>query len=373
MVTASHNPPDGQRLQGVPGRRRADRAARRHRHLGAHRRRRPAGRRAARRRPTTRASSGSATRWSTRYLAHVPAVRLVPEPPATSGSPTRRCTASAATSLLRRLRARPACAAPEVVGPAGRARRRRSRRCRSRTPRSRGRWTCCWPGPTDVGADLALANDPDADRLGVADPAPDGWRLAGACGATRSAGCSPTTSCATPTATTGSSSRRSCRRRCCRAWPRRAGVHYAETFTGFKWIARCRARPTRSSASCFGYEQALGYLVTRRPLDKDGITAAVLLAEVAALAKAEGTTLEGRLADIEARFGRHVTAERSVPMNPAAMPGSMDTLRAAPPTAAQPAIAVTSVEDIAGRQPAALPPRGRAPASRSARAGPSRR
>ena len=44
-----------------------------------------------------------------------------------------------------------------------------------------------------------------------------------------------------------------------------------------------------------GYEQALGYLVCGRPLDKDGITAAVLLAEVAALATAEGVTLQERL------------------------------------------------------------------------------
>ena len=76
------------------------------------------------------------------------------------------------------------------------------------------------------------------------------------------------------------------------------GVHYAETFTGFKWIAHA-VLDHPELRFVFGYEQALGYLVTRPPLDKDGITAAVLLAEVAALAKADGVTLEDRLADIE--------------------------------------------------------------------------
>ena len=94
------------------------------------------------------------------------------------------------------------------------------------------------------------------------------------------------------------------------------GVHFAETFTGFKWIGRAVLdRPELRLV--FAYEQALGYLVAPRPLDKDGISAAVMLAEVAAVAAAEGTTLQGRLDDIAARYGRHVVAERSVPMEPA--------------------------------------------------------
>ena len=60
-----------------------------------------------------------------------------------------------------------------------------------------------------------------------------------------------------------------------------AGVQSAETFTGFKWIARAVLdRPELDFV--LGYEQALGYLVAERPLDKDGITAAVLFAEMAA-------------------------------------------------------------------------------------------
>ena len=47
----------------------------------------------------------------------------------------------------------------------------------------------------------------------------------------------------------------------------------------------------------FGYEQALGYLVTDRPLDKDGITAAVLLAEIVAVAEAEGKSVQDLLDD----------------------------------------------------------------------------
>ena len=67
----------------------------------------------------------------------------------------------------------------------------------------------------------------------------------------------------------------------------------------------------------FAYEQALGYLVTSRPLDKDGISAAVVLAEIAAVAAEEGTTIQGRLDDIAARYGRHVVGERALRMAPA--------------------------------------------------------
>jgi len=192
-----------------------------------------------------------------------------------------------------------------------------------------------------VSADVALANDPDADRLGVAIPTPEGgWRRLGGdeigwllaehiLGHT-------TGSDRLVVTTLVSSSLLS-------KMAAAAGVHYAETFTGFKWIAQT-ALDHRDQRFVFGYEQALGYLVTDRPLDKDGITAAVAFAEVAALAKRDGVTLQDRLDDIAERFGRHVTAERSVRVEPTAMPALMAKVRANPPMTLA-GVAVTAVHE----------------------------
>jgi phosphomannomutase len=83
----------------------------------------------------------------------------------------------------------------------------------------------------------------------------------------------------------------------------------------------------------FAYEQALGYLVANRPLDKDGLSAAVLMAEIAGLAAEEGTTIEGRLDSIAATYGRHVTAERSIKMDPSSGANLVRALMATPPRA----------------------------------------
>jgi phosphomannomutase len=180
-----------------------------------------------------------------------------------------------------------------------------------------------------VGARLALANDPDADRLGAAIPTPDGgwrrltgdeigWLLADHI-------LSHTTGDDRLVVTTLVSSSLLAR------MAEYHGARAVETFTGFKWIARA-VLDDPGSRFVFGYEQALGYLVTDRPLDKDGITAAVLLVEVAALAEAEGTDLSGRLAAIEARFGRFIVTERSVAMSPEAGAAAVARLVTSPPT-----------------------------------------
>jgi phosphomannomutase len=181
-----------------------------------------------------------------------------------------------------------------------------------------------------AGADLALANDPDADRLGAAIPTPDGgwrrltgdelgWLLADHI-------LRHTTGDDRLVVTTLVSSSLLAHMAAA------AGVQHAETFTGFKWIAKTvRDRP--GERFVFGYEQALGYLVTALPRDKDGITAAVLMAEVAALAKAEGVTLQQRLDDLADRFGRYVTAERSLRMEPALAAARVTMLRSSPPVA----------------------------------------
>ena len=162
---------------------------------------------------------------------------------------------------------------------------------------------------SEHGAALAMANDPDGDRLGAAIPQPDGsWRRLGGDelgwlladhilrhteGDDRLVVTTLVSSSLLGTMAAD------------------YGVHFAETFTGFKWIGRTVLEHP-ALRFVFGYEQALGYLVAPRPLDKDGISAAVMLAEIAAVAAEEGTTLQGRLDDLAARYGRHVVAERSV-------------------------------------------------------------
>jgi phosphomannomutase len=179
------------------------------------------------------------------------------------------------------------------------------------------------------GAAVALANDPDADRLGVAIPQPDGsWRrlsgdeigwlfadhiLAHTEGDDRLV------------VTTLVSS--SLLGRMADA----AGVHGEETFTGFKWIGKI-ATERPELRLVLGYEQALGYLVAPRPLDKDGISAAVLMAEITAVAVADGVTLQDRLDAIAERFGHYVTAELSVKMPPADGAAWVAALEAAPPS-----------------------------------------
>ena len=179
------------------------------------------------------------------------------------------------------------------------------------------------------GAKVALANDPDADRLGVAIPQPDGsWRrlsgdeigwlfadyiLANTTGDDRLV------------VTTLVSSSLLARMAAA------AGVHSEETYTGFKYIGKIAGeRP--DLRLMLGYEQALGYLVAPRPLDKDGITAAVLMAEIAAVAYSEGQTLQDRLDAIAGRFGRYVTAEVSVKMPPADGAAWVASIEADPPT-----------------------------------------
>ncbi len=156
---------------------------------------------------------------------------------------------------------------------------------------------------TDARADLAVANDPDADRCAVAIPGPDGsWRpLRGDELGVLLADHLIRRGVPGTYATTIVSSQllgRLCAAR---------GVPYAETLTGFKWIVRA------AEELAFGYEEALGYCVAPALVrDKDGITAALTVAELAAVLKAEGRTLGDRLDELAAEFGVHATDQLSV-------------------------------------------------------------
>ena len=180
----------------------------------------------------------------------------------------------------------------------------------------------------NAGAAAAMANDPDADRLGVAIPQPDGsWRRLGGdeigwLFADYLLG--DTTGDDRLVVTTLVSS--SLLGKMAAAH----GITAIETFTGFKWIART-VLDHPDLQFILGYEQALGYLVAERPLDKDGISAAVLFAEIAAVAADQGRSLQQWLDDISARYGRHILADASIAMSPESAAERVAELRRSPP------------------------------------------
>jgi phosphomannomutase len=165
-----------------------------------------------------------------------------------------------------------------------------------------------------AGADLVLATDPDADRLAVMVPGPAGWRtltgdevgaLLGDAALTRLArgeslvdpgGRPPVVG---TTVVSGSLLRR---------LADAAGVACVTTLTGFKWIARAGGD---DDTLIYGYEQATGYAV--RPdlvADKDGISAGLLVLQLATEEAQNGRTLLDRLDDIALAHGLHVTSQR---------------------------------------------------------------
>lgn len=82
-----------------------------------------------------------------------------------------------------------------------------------------------------------------------------------------------------------------------------AGLGYAATLTGFKWISKV-------PELVFGYEEALGYCCDPAYVkDKDGITASLLMMEMAAHLAAEGRGIQDVLDDLARRFGLHVTSQ----------------------------------------------------------------
>jgi phosphomannomutase len=128
-----------------------------------------------------------------------------------------------------------------------------------------------------------------------------------------------------------------------------AGLGYADTLTGFKWISRVEGLR-------YGYEEALGYCVDPAGVrDKDGITAALLVAELAAALRSEGGSLAGLLDEIALAHGLHATDQLSVRVADLSLIGAaMARLRARPP-ASLAGLTVRSAEDLAAGA-AGLPP-----------------
>ncbi len=175
----------------------------------------------------------------------------------------------------------------------------------------------------DVGADLAVALDPDADRCALAVPHDGGWRMLSGDETgvllgdhlLRSGGYTDPL-----VATTVVSSSM------LRAVAAGYGARFAETLTGFKWIVR------GGPGLVFGYEEALGYCVDPDAVrDKDGIAAAVLACDLAAGLKAAGRGLQERLDELFVAHGVHRTEGVSLRMEPAARDAAVARLLATPP------------------------------------------
>ena len=105
------------------------------------------------------------------------------------------------------------------------------------------------------------------------------------------------------------------------------GIGYEQTLTGFKWISKVANLD-------YGYEEALGYCVDPHYTpDKDGITAALLIAELASELKAKGKTLGDELARLESLYGESATGQVSIRVSDISQIAKvMAALRSQPPT-----------------------------------------
>ncbi|MFD5451449.1 phospho-sugar mutase [Streptomyces sp. NPDC127100] len=204
----------------------------------------------------------------------------------------------------------------------------------------------------ETGPDLVIANDPDADRCAVAVHDGTDWRMlrGDEVGALLAAHLVSRGAHGTFAESIVSSSLLG-------RIAEKAGLPYEETLTGFKWIARVENIR-------YGYEEALGYCVDPDGVrDKDGITAALLITELASVLKATasdsgsaaGRTLLDLLDDLAVEHGLHATDQLSVRVEDLSLiAAAMRRLREQPP-ARLAGLEVTKAEDLT-RGTDTLPP-----------------
>jgi phosphomannomutase len=189
-----------------------------------------------------------------------------------------------------------------------------------------------------TGPDLVLANDPDADRCAAAVPGPGGWRMLRGDEVGALLGSHVLSRGVDDGAVFANSIVSS---RLLAAMAAAAGVRHEETLTGFKWISRVEGLR-------YGYEEALGYCVDPGSVrDKDGVSAALMMAELAAMLKAEGRGLTDVLDDLAVEHGVHATDSFSVRVADLTLIGTiMGRLREHPLTDVA-GIAVARTDDLA--------------------------
>lgn len=197
---------------------------------------------------------------------------------------------------------------------------------------------------TSISADIIIAYDPDADRCAVAAPIDGGWQqltgdelgaLLGSYIASRGA--------------TGSFANSIVSSRLLSQIAAAHGLAHSATLTGFKWIAR-------TPALAFGYEEAIGYCCDPEFVaDKDGITASVLVASMAASLKASGRTLWDELDELARIHGLYMTAPLTFRVADLSLISSgMAALRAHPPASLAGSEVVEFLDMAKGEHPSGV-------------------
>ena len=187
-----------------------------------------------------------------------------------------------------------------------------------------------------VGADLVIANDPDADRCAAAINDPKhGWRMLKGeeLGILLGDWIARTNNGNYGNSIVSSSALS----KICKHY----GRNFQETLTGFKYLAQI---PNLA----FAYEEAIGYSVDSATVaDKDGVSAAIALAQLAEELAANGQTLYDRLQEIWKLIGLHATEQISIRVENIKLVGTvLDKFRTNPPKEIA-GFAVTSIEDLA--------------------------
>ena len=237
--------------------------------------------------------------------------------------------------------------------------------------------TCPYPNPeifealkyglelaVKEGADLMLATDPDADRVGIAMKCPDGsyelvtgnemgvLLLDYICAGRMEKGTMPKDPVAvksivsTPLAD---------------AVAKNYGVELRHTLTGFKWIGDQIAQLEAAGEVdrfLFGFEESYGYLAGPYVRDKDAVIASMLICEMAAYYRSKGSSIKERLEEIYAQYGRYLNKVDSFEFPGLSgmdkMAGIMDDLRANPPKDIA-GTAVVKVDDYLKPEETGLP------------------
>jgi phosphomannomutase len=194
--------------------------------------------------------------------------------------------------------------------------------------------TVAFPNPEEKGAldlamalaesqdaDLIIANDPDADRVALALPTENGWQ--------KLTGDQVGLILADEIASKAKSGTLACSIVSSSVLAKVAdhyGLEFKATLTGFKWISKI-------PNLIFGYEEALGYCIDPDHVaDKDGVSAALLLANIARREKAAGRTLWDLLDDLGNRYGFYATGQISIRVSDLSIiDKAMQSIRTAPP------------------------------------------